>query len=165
MRFLKPCWHFLQSRKLALVLLLIVFTGMVFASLVPQQSKVDPQAYAAWQEAHPVISSLINLFFLDNIYQAWWFYLVVGLLLTNTLACTIGRLPPLLRQRKLWPRLEEDQIKGLKNWLSVETPLPCDPREAEVLYVEIEKLLRVLNQLMPSLGDRVQQPAAPLRNH
>lgn len=47
----------------------------------------------------------------------------------------------------------------------VETPLPCDPREAEVLYVEIEKLLRVLNQLMPSLGDRVQQPAAPLRNH
>ena len=121
MRPIVSLWRLFQSRTLALVLLLIIFVAVILASVMPQQESFS---YASWQAANPQLAAILKLLLLDRVYSSWWFYLVVGFLLVNTLACTIGRIPPLLRQRQSWTRLQEDQIKGLKNWTSVETPLP-----------------------------------------
>jgi cytochrome c biogenesis protein len=110
---------------LALILLGIVALAVVLASFIPQRGQADPETYAAWRLANPFLARILGFLLLDRVYASWWFYVAVSLLLVNTLACTISRIPPLLRQGSRWPRLGEQQIKRLRNWTALETTSPA----------------------------------------
>lgn len=110
---------------------------MVLATFIPQQGRVDNAGLAAWRAANPAVSSVVRILLLDRVYASWWFLTAAALLFTNTLACTIARIPALLRQNQSHLLLDEIRINALKNNARVSAAIPS--REA---VSKLDSLLR-----------------------
>ena len=81
-------WNFFTSVKLTIVLLLSLATTSIIGTLIPQNE--DPQAY--FQAFGGVLYKLFNLLDLFDMYHSWWFQLLIVLLTTNIIICSIDRM-------------------------------------------------------------------------
>ena len=81
-------WNFFTSVKLTIVLLLSLATTSIVGTLIPQNE--DPQAY--FQAFGGVLYRLFNLLDLFDMYHSWWFQLLIVLLTTNIIVCSIDRM-------------------------------------------------------------------------
>ncbi|MCP4625358.1 MAG: cytochrome c biogenesis protein ResB [bacterium] len=81
-------WIFFTSVKLTIVLLLSLATTSIIGTLIPQNE--DPQAY--FQAFGGVLYRLFNLLDLFDMYHSWWFQLLIILLTTNIIVCSIDRM-------------------------------------------------------------------------
>ena len=88
MKNTNPVWKFFVSVKLTVFLLLSLAATSVIGTVIPQNA--DPEVYF-----HKFGSFLFRLFeVLDifDMYHAWWFQLLLFLLITNIVVCSIDRL-------------------------------------------------------------------------
>jgi cytochrome c biogenesis protein len=88
MKNTNPVWKFFVSVKLTVFLLLSLAVTSVIGTVIPQNA--DPEVYF-----HKFGSFLFRLFeVLDifDMYHAWWFQLLLFLLITNIVVCSIDRL-------------------------------------------------------------------------
>lgn len=81
-------WDFFTSVKLTIVLLLSLATTSIIGTLIPQNE--DPQAY--FQAFGGVLYQLFNLLDFFDMYHSWWFQLLIVLLTTNIIVCSIDRM-------------------------------------------------------------------------
>jgi len=81
-------WSFFTSVKLTIVLLLSLATTSIIGTLIPQNE--DPQAY--FEAFGGVLYQLFNLLDLFDMYHSWWFQLLIVLLTTNIIVCSIDRM-------------------------------------------------------------------------
>jgi cytochrome c biogenesis protein len=81
-------WNFFTSVKLTIVLLLSLATTSIIGTLIPQNE--DPQAY--FEAFGGVLYRLFNLLDLFDMYHSWWFQLLIVLLTTNIIVCSIDRI-------------------------------------------------------------------------
>jgi cytochrome c biogenesis protein len=81
-------WKFFTSVKLTIVLLLSLATTSIIGTFIPQNE--DPQAY--FQAFGRVLYQLFNLLDLFDMYHSWWFQLLVVLLTTNIIVCSVDRI-------------------------------------------------------------------------
>ena len=82
-RSLSRTWQFLQSRRLSLILLVVVAAAMLLAVAIPQ-ANVPADDYPGWQASNPVLSRVFDVLLLSQIYSSWWFYTATALLILNT---------------------------------------------------------------------------------
>ncbi len=75
------------SVKLAVVLILLMALACVLGTLIIQNKL--PQEYVA--HYGDSLASLLRLLQLDNVFQSYWFVLLLGLLCVNLTCCTIER--------------------------------------------------------------------------
>ncbi len=79
----------LSSPRLALVLVLLVIVFSLAGAILPQHGGMDSADIAAWQKAHPVITSTFKPIGAFNVFRSWPFLVIILLLAINTLTCTI----------------------------------------------------------------------------
>lgn len=88
---LKSIWNFFASVKLTVVVLLTLAATSVFGTLIPQMG--SPERYTAIYGAFTYrLFALLDLF---DMYHSWWFELLLLLLATNIVICSIDRLSSL----------------------------------------------------------------------
>ena len=81
-------WNFFSSIKLTVVLLLSLAATSIIGTFIPQNE--DPASYIqAFGEFLYRIFHILDIF---DMYQSWWFQLLLLLLTLNVLVCSIDRL-------------------------------------------------------------------------
>ncbi len=142
----------LSSLKLTIFLLLLIAFTSIFGTVIPQ-NKPDP-FYAEHYSGTAL--ELIRFFQLDNMYQSWWFYLLMGLFSVNLICCTLKRLShiraifspgpshvtraaldrkPLMRKftvKKLGPETESRLKKIVADRFSA--PVDCDVPDTQISF-------------------------------
>jgi cytochrome c biogenesis protein ResB len=79
----------LSSSKLALVLVLLVILLSLAGAVLPQEGMFKPTDMARWQEAHPLVTSLLKPLGLFRAFHSVPFLITILLLAVNTLTCTV----------------------------------------------------------------------------
>ncbi len=81
-------WRFFSSVKLTVVVLLVLAVTSIFGTLIPQNAS---EAFYM-QKYGEVFFRLFSALNIDDMYHAWWFILLLGLLSVNIIVCSIDRL-------------------------------------------------------------------------
>jgi len=81
-------WDFFSSVKLTIVLLLSLAVTSIIGTLIPQNEY--PQAYLKAFGGY--LFRLFNMLDLFDMYHSWWFQLLIILLTTNIIVCSIDRM-------------------------------------------------------------------------
>ena len=81
----------LSSSKLALSLVLLLILFSIAGAILPQQGGMEFREVAIWQEAHPVITSIMRPLGFFHVFHSWPFLSVILILGVNTLTCTVLR--------------------------------------------------------------------------
>lgn len=84
-------WRQLTSMRTALVLLMMVGLAAIPGSVVPQQ-RVDPNAVANWQAAHPTLTPIYTKLGLFHVYGSIWFSAIYILLMVSLIGCILPRI-------------------------------------------------------------------------
>ena len=98
----KTFWQRFTSMNTGIALLLLIAAFAVVGTLIPQERSVS--------SASPLVQMLYQTVGLGDLYHAWWFRGLLGLLSLNVLACMVRQFPALWRRTSLqepWPSLKE----------------------------------------------------------
>jgi len=95
--FLNSLLKVLSSSKLALTLVLVVILISAAGAMLPQQGMYTAHEIAQWQEAHPLVTSLLRPLGLFRAFHSILFLVTVSLLAVNTLTCTLLRMARVVR--------------------------------------------------------------------
>ena len=92
-------WNFLRSMRFGILLLVLIALCSVAGSVIPQQREI---AYYAqnYTQLHPAILFLQ----LDNIFESWYFIVLLALLCLNLTLCSVVRGVALLRDKRFVQR-------------------------------------------------------------
>jgi len=88
MKNTNPVWKLFVSVKLTVFLLLALAATSVIGTLIPQNA--DPEIY--FHRFGPFLFRLFDVLDIYDMYQAWWFQLLLFLLIANIVVCSIDRL-------------------------------------------------------------------------
>ncbi|MFO7751302.1 MAG: cytochrome c biogenesis protein ResB [Desulfobacteraceae bacterium] len=81
-------WVFFTSVKLTVVVLLLLAATSIIGTFIPQNA--SPAFY--FQKYGEVLYRLFDTFDIFDMYNSWWFLLLLGLLAVNLVVCSIDRL-------------------------------------------------------------------------
>ncbi|OQY02471.1 MAG: cytochrome C biogenesis protein ResB [Desulfobacteraceae bacterium 4572_130] len=81
-------WQFFASIKLAVVILFFLAATSIIGTFIPQNAS-SAFYYQKYGEIIYKIFSILNIF---DMYHAWWFLMLLGLLIINLIVCSINRL-------------------------------------------------------------------------
>ncbi len=88
MKNTNPVWKFFVSVKLTVFLLLSLAATSIIGTVIPQNA--DPEVY--FHKFGPFMFRLFEVLDIFDMYHAWWFQLLLFLLITNIVVCSIDRL-------------------------------------------------------------------------
>lgn len=107
----------LSSRKLALTLLLLLLLICVVSTLIPQESQLPPETFAAWR-AKGGVNALWSGIGLTRVFSTWYFLALILLLFFSTLAAIIRRVRALIF-RSQPPVVTENTFSPLRHSVRV----------------------------------------------
>ncbi len=128
-------WNFLASRRVAVILLLLVLL-LALAGLAVPQRPVEPDAAGlkVWQEGmrerYGPAWGVYEALGLTEIFHTSLFWALAAALFLNTLACTVDRLGRLLREMKRPPALRLPETAYALLGGGDAPPHPCSLGEA-----------------------------------
>jgi len=109
-------WKFFTSVKLTVVLLLSLAVTSIIGTVVPQSATASEHFHKSGELRHKILSFLDSIFDIFNMYQSWWFQLLLLLLTINIIICSIDRL------KATWkiifvkiPRFNVSRFRSFKN--------------------------------------------------
>ncbi|RNC72756.1 MAG: cytochrome c biogenesis protein ResB [Desulfuromonadales bacterium] len=91
--FLQALWDFFCSLKLAIALLISLAATSIIGTIIPQ-GQLKPEYLQTISETKYKIYHLLGFF---DMYHSWWFILIMYLFTVNIVACSIKRLPRVLK--------------------------------------------------------------------
>jgi cytochrome c biogenesis protein len=127
-------WNFFASVKLALATLCTISLASIIGTIIPQKESL------AWyaKKFSPQLAQFLDLFSLTDMFGAFWFKTLLGLLSANLIICSLDRFPG------VWKKIMADNLATPLNRLvtikrnaSWTTSLP--PIEA------VDQLMRLLS--------------------
>jgi cytochrome c biogenesis protein len=89
--------------RTALILLLFLAIGAAVGSILPQRP-IQPDAVDRWVAGNPGWAGAAEKLGLFDVYGAWWFMTIYGLLLVSLVGCIAPRFRGLLRAARARPR-------------------------------------------------------------
>ncbi len=81
-------WHFLKSKRLAILLIALLTLFSAIGMIIPQIS-INPGDYQGWAVKYRPLAPVVEYLGLNNLFYTWWFALVGVFFFTNLLACTV----------------------------------------------------------------------------
>jgi cytochrome c biogenesis protein len=90
-------WTFFSSVKLTIVLLIVLAAASVAGTMLPQGQ--DPSQLAG--RMSPGVFRVLETLGLFDMYHAWWFRWLIGLLSLNLIVCSLDRFPSAWRRFKM----------------------------------------------------------------
>ena len=117
-----PVWSFFASVKLAIVLLILISAASILGTLIPQQEAAGPFI----SRLSPGVADVPRSLQLFNIFHSAWFMLLMALLATNLIVCSLNRFPAAWKRFRKEPEPDQadlfEQIPADQTVIS-ETPL------------------------------------------
>lgn len=129
-------WNFFSSVKIAVYLIVITLLGSTLGTIYPQENtfvNLDPSTY--YKENYGTLGHLYYLLGLSHTYESWWFILLLLMIGTSLVICSLDRVLPLYRA------LSKQQIRKhlsfiLRQKASFADELPADYRDNPSAWVE-----------------------------
>ncbi len=92
----KSIWDVFASVKLAIIIISLVAVTSIMGTFIPQNKPIQ------WydQEYGTNLAQLLLKLDITNMYGSWWFLILLGLLSTNLLVCSLERFPSTWQQIK-----------------------------------------------------------------
>ena len=119
----------LSSLKLTLVLFFVLAAASVIGTLLPQEISLPELR----DHFSPATASLINFLALNNLYHSMWFRILLLLLCTNLVACTIERLPKTIRLiRRFEAPFDSQKLSKFGISSSIAAALPFEQTQSVV---------------------------------
>ncbi|HIJ75380.1 MAG TPA: cytochrome c biogenesis protein ResB [Deltaproteobacteria bacterium] len=119
----------LSSLKLTLVLFFALAAASVVGTLLPQEISLPELR----EHFGPATASLINFLALNNLYHSMWFRILLLLLCTNLVACTIERLPKTIRLiRRSQDPFDSQKLSRFGMSSSIAAALPLEQTQSVV---------------------------------
>ena len=80
-------WRFFCSLRLTIFLLMGLAAVSIVGTLIPQNAAQEVYG----EKYGETVARLFHLLTIDDMYHSWWFYLLLGLLTVNIIACSLRR--------------------------------------------------------------------------
>lgn len=140
---MKKAWRGLGQVKLTLALFLFLAVSSIIGTVVPQGG--DPASHL--QNYGESIFRWLNLLGLLDLFHSWWFIFILSLLCLNLVACSIQRLPSLVRPMSSLPMPSVQEGEKADAFRRSWSGLQGDPR------VQIEEFLRQRGYAIRAVGE------------
>lgn len=91
-------WNFFSSVKIAVWLIVLTLTGAALGTVYPQENtfiNMDPSAY--YRETYGTLGRIYYMLGLSHTYESWWFILLLCMIGTSLVVCSLDRVLPLYR--------------------------------------------------------------------
>ncbi len=131
---------FFKSRKLAIVLILLIIIFSIIGTHIPQKSQLKLEVYNVWKTNHPTEAYYFEKLGLTGLFSSPIFIGLAGLLFINTLFCTRIMFSNAFRRLSNPQFQKKAYISGLENNMELRT-------EKEQKYI-----ISVLNSVLKSGG-------------
>ncbi len=89
---------FFKSRKLVIVLIVLIILFSILGTHIPQKSQLKPEIYDAWEKNNPVQAEIFDFLGFTHLFSSFIFLSLAALLFTNTIFCTKGMFINALRR-------------------------------------------------------------------
>lgn len=96
---------FLQSKKLAIGLIIALTIASITGALIPQEVQGN-QEYSVWAAKYQMLVPVIKLLGLNQVFHTKWFLLLGMLFFLNLTSCTLGQANRVI---KLWRTFHQNQ--------------------------------------------------------
>lgn len=113
---LRAFWRWLRRMRTAIILLLVLAAGSAVGSLFPQRP-VDPGKVMVWISRHRGWAPLAEKLGLFDVFGAWWFMTIYGMLLTSLVGCLVPRYRAFVRALRSRPAARSS-LEGLQRYES-----------------------------------------------
>ncbi|NJD78452.1 MAG: cytochrome c biogenesis protein ResB [Candidatus Methanoperedens sp.] len=141
----KKITAFFKSRKLAIILILLIIIFSIIGTHIPQKSQLKPDVYNVWKTNHPTEAYYFEILGLTGLFSSPIFMGLVGLLFINTLFCTRIMIGNAFRRLNNPQFQKKGYISGLENNMELRT-------EKEQKHVT-----SAINSILKSAGYKVFQ--------
>jgi cytochrome c biogenesis protein len=123
--WLDRIWNFFSSVKIAIYLILITLAASVLGTVYPQENtfiNLDPSTY--YKQTYGTTGEIYYLLGLSHTFDSWWYRLLLFMIGTSLVICSLDRVLPLYRA------LNKQQIRKHPGFLSRQkVTLTCDIAE------------------------------------
>lgn len=107
---------FFKSRKLAIILILLIIILSIIGTHIPQKSQLKPDVYNTWKNNHPAQADFFEKIGFTNLFSSFIFLSIAFLLFINTIFCTQSMLTGAFRKLRNDPQFQKKQyITRLEN--------------------------------------------------
>jgi len=89
---------FFKSRKLAIILIVLIILFSILGTYIPQKSQIKPEFFDIWEKNNPTQAQIYDFLGLNHIYSSFIFISIATLLFINTLFCTKGMFTNAMRR-------------------------------------------------------------------
>jgi len=133
--FLDILFNLFRSLKLTIGLLILLAVLSIIGTIIKQNAPSSEyiQRYGA------DLYNVLNFFSLFDMYHSWWFSAILILLVINLIACSMRRIPAILRQVFRSPEtkaLEDSMVRALPYVEKVRTSAPSKREEDIQSYLK-----------------------------
>jgi len=94
----KQIASFFKSRKLAIVLIVLIILFSILGTHIPQKSQLKPEIYDAWEKNNPEQAEIFDFLGFTHLFSSFLFLSLAALLFINTSFCTRGMFAKALRR-------------------------------------------------------------------
>ncbi|HYN44371.1 MAG TPA: cytochrome c biogenesis protein ResB [Candidatus Limnocylindrales bacterium] len=108
----KQITSFFKSRKLAIVLIVLIIFFSILGTHIPQKSQIKPEVYNTWEKNHPIQAEIFDFLGFNHLFSSFIFISLAALLFTNTLFCTRGLLINSIRLFGVNPQFQKQAFIG-----------------------------------------------------
>lgn len=138
---LRAGWRKLRTMRTAIILLILLGAGASLGSFFPQRP-IDARSVRAWVDRNPEWAPIAEFFGLFDVFGAWWFMGIYGLLLVSLVGCLVPRY-------RAWWRLVRGQPRAI-------VALPAQAHyQAGTVAVDPEDVLAVAERRLRARRFRV----------
>ncbi|WP_068775362.1 cytochrome c biogenesis protein ResB [Paenibacillus sp. FJAT-26967] len=96
--WINKIWNFFSSVKIAVWIIALTLVGSSLGTIYPQESNfisVEPSTY--YKETYGTLGHIYYLLGLSHTYESWWFKLLILMIGTSLVICSLDRVLPLYR--------------------------------------------------------------------
>lgn len=130
--FLTVVWDFFCSLKLTIITLILLAVTSIIGTIIPQTANPQENLQRFGETKFKIFQALD--FF--DMYHSWWFLGLLSLVSLNLIACSIKRLPKVMKtvkEPKLIP--DESHYRSLSNRVEYTSSLPASELREKVASV------------------------------
>lgn len=103
----KQITTFFKSRKLSILLVVLIILLSILGTHIPQKSQLKPGIFDAWEKAHPAEATIYDYLGFTNLFSSFIFISIAALLFINTLFCTKGMVSIAMRRSGATPQFQK----------------------------------------------------------
>jgi len=126
----KQITTFFKSRKLAIILIVLVIIFSILGTHIPQKSQLKHEVFNTWEKNHPTEAQIYDFLGFTHIFSSFIFISIAALLFINTLFCTKGMFTSALRRFGAATQFHEKTFIGS---LDKNTVIKTEENEMEVI--------------------------------